>query len=108
MGGRVRRNTLAAIPLPAPAAHICALCERTLGRRVERHHLIPRSEGGRETAPLHPICHRTLHALFDTAELARIGSDLALLREQAALRPFLKWIASKPADFHAPTHRRKL
>ena len=108
MGGRVRRRTLAAIPPPASAVHICALCERVLGRRIERHHLIPRSEGGRETAPLHPICHRTIHALFGTAELARIGSDLALLRKQAALGPFLKWIAGKPADFHAPTRRRKL
>jgi hypothetical protein len=107
MGGRVRRKTLAAIPLPAPAADSCALCDRALGRRVERHHPIPRSEGGRATVPLHPICHRAIHALFETAELARIGSDLTLLREEAALRPFLKWIADKPPDFHAPTHRSK-
>uniref|UniRef100_UPI001952D452 HNH endonuclease n=1 Tax=Klebsiella variicola TaxID=244366 RepID=UPI001952D452 len=46
----------------APPATACALCARPLGRRSEWHHVLPKSEGGRETVPLHPICHRTIHA----------------------------------------------
>jgi hypothetical protein len=42
----------------------CWLCRRPLGRWVERHHPVPRSRGGRETVPLHPICHRAIHANF--------------------------------------------
>jgi hypothetical protein len=74
---------------------------------VEWHHPVPKSRGGRETAPLHPICHRTLHATFGNAELARFGADVAALRQHPELARFLAWVASKPPDFHARTAARK-
>lgn len=84
----------------------CALCARTLGRRVEWHHVVPRSEGGRDTVPLHPICHRAIHAAADNAELARLG-DLDGVRALPSVERFLAWIADKPPDFNAPTRRRR-
>lgn len=84
----------------------CWLCGRPLGRRVEWHHPVPKSRGGRETVPLHPICHRTIHATFSNAELARLPPRAEALREDEKIRRFLSWIAEKPADFHAPTARR--
>jgi hypothetical protein len=51
----------------------CWLCCRPLGQRCEWHHPVPKSRGGRDVVPLHPICHRTIHACFDNARLARIG-----------------------------------
>lgn len=57
--------------------------------------------------PLHPICHRTLHATFPNADLARMGDNLALLRANPDLARFLLWIADKHPDFHAPTARKK-
>ncbi|MBP0615584.1 HNH endonuclease [Jiella sp. KSK16Y-1] len=83
------------------------MCERPLGRRVEWHHPLPKSRGGRKTVPVHPICHRTLHATFTNLELARIAAAGDDIRQASALRPFLDWIAGKPPDFHAPTKRRK-
>ncbi|HVJ02163.1 MAG TPA: HNH endonuclease signature motif containing protein [Sphingomonas sp.] len=109
MGGRVRRKAaLAAIEaLPRPAAdQRCALCGRPLGRRVEWHHVVPKSEGGRETVALHPICHRTVHATATNAELARRYPTLEALREREEIVRFLAWIADKPPDFHAPTRRK--
>ncbi|NML94819.1 HNH endonuclease [Novosphingobium olei] len=91
----------------AGGAQSCWLCTRPLGRRVEWHHPVPKSRGGKMTAPVHPICHRTLHATFTNAELARFGADALALRGRVELQPFLRWIASKPPDFHAPTARRK-
>jgi hypothetical protein len=89
----------------------CWLCRRPLGRRIEWHHPVSKSRGGRETVPVHPICHRTLHAVFDNAQLARIGDARAQLVADPALARFLDWIASRPPDFHAPTakgrNRRK-
>jgi hypothetical protein len=85
----------------------CWLCGRELGRRLEWHHPVPKSRGGRETVPLHPICHRTLHAVFTNAELARIGANRAELAARPEVGRFLKWIAGKPADFHAPTAMRR-
>ena len=86
---------------------ICWLCRRPLGLAVEWHHPVPKSRGGREVVPLHPICHRTLHNRFDNAELARIGGDAQRLRDDAEVERFLRWIALKPPDFHAPTRRRR-
>jgi len=50
----------------------CWLCDRPPGRRVERHHPVPKSRGGRTT---HPICHRALHAIYSNAELERLPLD---------------------------------
>jgi hypothetical protein len=91
----------------AAAGSTCWLCQRDLGRRFEWHHPVSKSRGGRETVPLHPICHRALHVNFSNAELARIGADPCALRERAELQSFLRWIAGKPPDFHARTARRK-
>lgn len=64
---------------------------------------MPRAKKGRVTAPVHPICHRTIHALFTNAALARSGMDRAALVSDPAMARFLAWIAGKPPDFHAPT-----
>jgi hypothetical protein len=85
----------------------CWLCERTLGLRVEYHHPVPKSRGGRTTVPVHPICHRTLHRTFDNKQLARFGEDASAVREAPELSAFLRWIANKPPNFHAPTSRRR-
>jgi hypothetical protein len=109
MLARVRRKAILA-EASAPAVgppKTCALCERPLGRRIEWHHPVPKSEGGRETVPLHPICHRAIHAAFDNATLAREGDDLSALRAHPELARFLAWIADKPPDFHAPTRPRR-
>lgn len=83
----------------------CWLCGRPLGLKVEWHHPVPKSRGGREVVPVHPICHRTVHATLSNAELARTNRD-ALLAHPVIAR-FLGWIADKPPDFHAPTRRRR-
>ena len=85
----------------------CWLCARPLGRRVEWHHPVPKSRGGRKVVPLHPICHRAIHANFTNAELARAGTTADALRENPAVGAFLAWIAAKPPDFHARTASRK-
>lgn len=92
--------------MPEDEAPSCWLCSRPLGARIEWHHPVPKSRGGREKVAIHPICHRTLHARFSNAELERIGGDLAALRADPEIARFLIWIEKKPPDFHAPTHRR--
>jgi len=108
VAGRVQRKAALAAAeraasRPAEPA-TCALCSRPLGRRIEAHHPVPKSRGGRETVDLHPICHRAIHAHFANAELERDG-DMAALRAAPRLAGFLRWIAKKPPDFHAPTRR---
>lgn len=85
----------------------CWLCGRPLGRRVERHHPVPKSRRGRATVPVHPICHRTIHATFTNAELAKTFHTPATLASHPDVALFLRWIARKPPDFHASTRKRR-
>lgn len=110
MGGRVKRIAgLAKAAERTATEHEdlhCALCGRLLGQRVERHHVVPKSEGGTKTVPVHPICHRTIHAFVTNRELASAYGSMDQLRERDDIRQYLHWIASKPPDFRAPTRRR--
>ena len=85
----------------------CFLCGRPLGRRVELHHPVPKSRGGRDVEPVHPICHRTIHAALSNRELADGFAGAAELRAHPDIARFLEWIRDKDPDFHAPTRRKK-
>ncbi|WP_420136652.1 HNH endonuclease [Sphingomonas sp.] len=91
----------------APEDARCALCDRPLGQAVEQHHLVPKSEGGTQTVPVHPICHRTIHAFVTNRELAASYPTMDQLRARDDVARFLRWIAGKPPSFRAPTRRRK-
>ena len=109
MGGRVKRiaGLVQAEARMTSTEHIgrCGLCERPLGKKVEWHHRIPKSRGGTEVMPVHPICHRIIHASVSNQELATTFADVAVLKARPDISRFLHWIADKPADFHAPTRR---
>lgn len=87
----------------ALAPLVCWLCARPLGRIVQWHHPVPKSKKGKIKVPVHPICHKTIHANFTNSELARIGNDPEAIRSHPPMARFIAWIASKPADFDAPT-----
>ena len=55
--------------------------------------------------PVHPICHRMIHARFRNADLAREYWEVKALRTDEEIGRFLRWIAKKPPDFHAPVRR---
>ncbi|WP_237437572.1 HNH endonuclease [Altericroceibacterium endophyticum] len=78
-----------------------------MGQRIHWHHTVPESKGGRQIVPLHPICHRTIHANFTNAQLARIGTNRELIAQNEIVANFLIWIADKPADFYAPTYGKR-
>lgn len=87
--------------------HRCWLCERPLGTRIQWHHTVPKAKKGRETIPLHPICHRTIHAHFTNAELARLAGDRGPIVAHEEVARFLAWIEGKPPHFYAPTRRKR-
>ena len=74
---------------------------------MQWHHPVPKSRGGRETVPVHPICHRAIHATFTNKELERGLATAETLRAHPDMARFLGWIAGKDPDFHAPTRRKK-
>lgn len=92
-------------PGPEAGGEPCPICGRPLidGPSVNRHHLVPRSEGGRETVRLHRICHRKLHSLWTERELARAFAGFEAIRAHPEMRAFIRWVRRKPPEFYART-----
>ena len=90
---------------PAPAAAMlpetCIVCGRALveGPSVDRHHWVPRSEGGAAATTIHTVCHRMIHRLFSERELARAYSTPEAIRAHPEMQRFLRWIQRRPADY---------
>lgn len=108
MTGSVRRKLIAAqlAAAPSPAPLVCPLCERPIPEaQKDAHHLVPKSRGGRQTAYLHRICHRQIHALFTEVELARQYHHVEALLAHPEMARFVAWVRSKPANFYERTHK---
>lgn len=87
-----------ALSLPPPP---CPLCGRPIvrGPTADAHHLVPRSQGGRQTELVHRICHHKIHATFSEKELARQYHTWAALRAHPEIAGFVAWLGNKPPEF---------
>jgi hypothetical protein len=72
-----------------------------------KHHLVPKSRGGRETQYLHRVCHRKLHATFSEKSLAREFNTVVALLANPEIAAFVEWIRTKPIDFYSPSRRAR-
>ncbi len=70
------------------------------GLRISKHHLIPKSEKGRDTLYLHDICHQKIHSVFSEKELANKYNNVEALLTNHEIQKFVKWIKNKPVDFY--------
>ena len=100
--GDLHREAEAVTPV-AP----CWLCGRPTGKTIVWHHPVPKSRGGRDVVPMHPICQQTLMANFTNSELQRRGMDVDSLLAEPAVRKFVDWVANKDADFTAPITKKQ-
>jgi hypothetical protein len=92
----------------APAiTAVCWLCSRPLGKTTVLHHPIPKSRGGRDTVPMHPICQQTLTANFTNSELQRHGMNVDGLLADPSVRKFVDWVAKKDPDFTATITKKQ-
>jgi hypothetical protein len=85
----------------------CWLCGRPTGKTIVWHHPVPKSRGGRDVVPMHPICQQTLIANFTNSELQRHGTDVQALLDNPAVRKFVDWVAKKDPDFTAATAKKQ-
>lgn len=85
----------------------CWLCGRPTGKTVIWHHPVPKSRGGHDIAPMHPICQQTVTANFSNSELERHGMDVAALLANPAIRKFVDWVVKKDPDFTATTTKKQ-
>jgi len=85
----------------------CWLCGRPTGKTIVWHHPVPKSRGGRDTVPMHPICQQTIITHFTNSELQRHGMDVDALLADPVVRKFVNWVAKKDPDFNAATTRKQ-
>lgn len=110
MAGRIKTKLLIAkldlFANQTSFALICPICNREIPpAQRDAHHLTPKSHGGKTTEFLHRICHRQIHALFTETELARQLNTIESLMSQDELKPFIRWIKTKPNDFFEKTRK---
>ena len=98
----IREDEVPSVPV-AP----CWLCGRPTGKTIVWHHPVPKSRGGRNVVPMHPICQQTLMANFTNAELQRHGMDVESLLAHPPVRKFIDWVANKDPDFTATTAKKQ-
>ena len=90
-----------------PAALTCWLCARPIGKTTVWHHPVPKSRGGRDVVPMHPICQQTLVANFTNSELQRHAANVEVLLANANVRKFVDWVAKKDPDFTATITKKQ-
>jgi hypothetical protein len=90
-----------------PSPMQCWLCSRPLGKTTVWHHPVPKSRGGRDVVPMHPICQQSLIANFTNAELQRHALDVEALLANPNVRKFVDWVLKKDPDFNASTAKRQ-
>lgn len=79
----------------------CPVCGREMvdGPSVDRHHWVPKSEGGRETDYIHLVCHRMIHRVFDARELATTYADPAAVGDHPEIARFVAWVRKQPPEY---------
>ncbi|HAA58485.1 MAG TPA: hypothetical protein DCE42_27225 [Myxococcales bacterium] len=90
----------------------CPVCFREMieGRSVNKHHLIPKTFGGREVIWIHTVCHSKIHATFTERELLHTYHTPERIREHEQMRKFIKWVQKKDPEFttrHRTSRRKK-
>lgn len=90
----------------------CPLCKRPLvdGPSIDKHHLIPKTFGGKDTVVLHKICHHKIHSVFTERELQHYYHTIERLLENEEIKKFVKWVVKKDPEFYdhsKDTTRRK-
>jgi len=101
VGKRSLRGAEPLVALPM-ALGDCPLCGRPLvrGASVDEHHLLPKSQGGREKFLIHRICHRKIHATLSEKELARNHTSWLALQAHPEIAAFIAWVQKKPPEFY--------
>ncbi len=85
---------------------ICSLCGRNLVAPFDKHHIVPKSKGGRQTVYLHKICHRKIHSLLSEAELKQVFNSIDKLKAHPEISKFIKWISNKPPSLYKRTRKK--
>ena len=77
------------------------------GFSVNRHHLVPRSEGGREAFDVHKVCHAKIHSVLSERELAAAYPTWEALRRHPEIAAFVSWVRKQDPEVQFRHKRRR-
>ncbi len=86
---------------------VCPFCRRP-AIHLKRHHLVPRSKGGKgpgSTVGSCLACHRAIHALFSNKELGERFNTVKALMANERFRKQIAWIAKQDPSRKLKVHR---
>lgn len=79
----------------------CPICDRKLGLiNIDKHHLVPKTHGGKAKFWIHKICHRKIHATFTEKELEKTYFTWETLRQHPVIQDFINWVQKKDPSFY--------
>lgn len=86
----------------------CPLCKRS-NLRPSAHHLVPKSQGGKETLVVCGDCHKAAHVLFTNKELAEEYFTVKALLAHPKMRKMIRFIARQDpgGKVKFPSRRRR-
>lgn len=72
----------------------CPICDMPMveGPSVNRHHLIPKLKGGKETELMHTVCHSKLHSLWSENELRDTFNNVDTILADERIQKFVKFV----------------
>jgi hypothetical protein len=70
------------------------------GPSIDRHHWIPRAQGGKEQAPMHRVCHKKIHSVLTEREIAVLYSTPDALRAHPEIARFIDWVQRHPPEWN--------
>lgn len=79
----------------------CPLCGRSMieGPSLNRHHLVPRTFGGKEAVWMHRICHGKIHSVLTERELYAHYHTIERLLAHEEIDKFVRWVRRKDPEY---------
>ncbi|NIP29502.1 MAG: HNH endonuclease [Candidatus Dadabacteria bacterium] len=86
---------------------ICLICRRKLEQPFDKHHIIPKSKGGKKTILIHRICHSKIHSVLTENQLKNNYNTVEKIVSVPEINEFIKWVSNKPPGFYKRTKRKR-
>lgn len=83
----------------------CVFCK--LETSTRRHHIVPRSVGGKETVDACKTCEEWIHRQFSHKELRDIYNTVESIQENEKFKKFLEWRVKQPPETTFKSKRGK-
>ena len=86
---------------------VCPICEVSEG--ISKHHVLPKSQGGKETVLICEECHKQIHTTLTNKQIEKSFVSIESLKEHEEIAKWITWRQKHPNAVvnHKQTKSRK-